>query len=259
MMDMTNVREVMKDKRICVVVPTYNNANTIVDVVKRVLVITDNVIVVIDGCTDDTRERLKEIDEPALEIIDYEQNRGKGYALLEGGKYAIKKGYEYAITIDSDGQHFPEDIPLFVEALEQHPGALIVGARNLQEKNMPGGNTFANKFSNFWFTVQTGIRLPDTQTGFRVYPLSKLSGMRWITSRYEAELELLVFAAWRGLELVPVPVRVYYPPQGERISHFRPVADFVRISLLNIVLCFFAVCYGWPRMLIHFIRHHNDG
>ncbi len=258
-MDMADVREMMKTKRVCVVVPTYNNAKTIVDVIRRIQVITNNIIVVIDGCTDDTRERLKEFNGSGLEIIDYEKNRGKGHALLEGGKHAIKKGYEYVITIDSDGQHFPEDIPLFVEALEKHPGALIVGARNLQEKNMPGGNTFANKFSNFWFTVQTGIRLPDTQTGFRLYPLSKLRGMRWITSRYEAELELLVFAAWCGLKLVTVPVKVYYPPQGERVSHFRPATDFVRISLLNTVLCFFAVCYGWPRMLIHKLRHLKDG
>ena len=112
---------------------------------------------------------------------------------------------------------------------------------------MPGGNTFANRFSNFWFTIQTGIRLPDTQTGFRLYPLKRLSGTRFVTSRYEAELELLVFAAWAGVELVSVPVRVFYPSQEERVTHFRPVADFARISVLNTVLCFLAVVYGWPR------------
>lgn len=119
---------------------------------------------------------------------------------------------------------------------------------------MPGGNTFANKFSNFWFTVQTFKRLPDTQTGYRLYPLHKLSGTRLITSRYEAELELLVFAAWRGVELVSVPVRVYYPPEGERVTHFRPTADFARISVLNTVLCFLAVVYGWPRMLFQRLK-----
>lgn len=103
---------------------------------------------------------------------------------------------------------------------------------------MPGTNTFANKFSNFWFAVQTGIRLPDTQTGMRIYPLQRLHGLSLLTSRYEAELELLVFAAWSNEKIIPVPVRVYYPSAEERISHFRPAYDFTRISILNTFLCF---------------------
>lgn len=256
---MTDIRQQMKDMRICVIVPTYNNAGTVVDVLRRILAITSQAIVVIDGCTDNTRQRLQELADTAIDIVDYAHNRGKGHALVEGFKRAINKGYEYAITIDSDGQHYPEDIPLFVEALSRHPRSLIVGSRNLHEKNMPGGNTFANKFSNFWFKLQTGISLPDTQTGYRLYPLNKLAGTQWMTSRYEAELELLVNAAWRSVPLVPIPVRVYYPPQGERVSHFRPTADFMRISLLNTLLCFLAVVYGWPRMLIHKFKHRNDG
>lgn len=241
----------MQERKVCVVVPTYNNCKTIADVLRRVAVITPHVIVVDDGCTDDTREQLSRFTEAPLDIVSYGRNQGKGQALLAGFRRAQELGYDYAITLDSDGQHFPEDIPLFVEALEQHPGALIVGARNLQEENMPGGNTFANKFSNFWFTVQTWKRLPDTQTGFRLYPLKKLAGTRFVTSRYEAELELLVFAAWHGVELVSVPVRVYYPPKGERVSHFRPTKDFARISVLNTILCVVAVVYGWPSLVYH--------
>ena len=115
---------------------------------------------------------------------------------------------------------------------------------------MPAGNTFANKFSNFWFKVQTCKSLPDTQTGYRLYPLKQMGTMWWVTSRYEAELEMLVFAAWHGIKLVPVSINVYYPPVGERVSHFRPGMDFFRISVLNTVLCVLAVLYGGPRMLI---------
>ena len=249
-----DIRQEMEARKVCVVVPTYNNGRTVADVVRRIAAITPQIIVVIDGCTDDTREQLAQLKEIPLTLVEYAQNKGKGHALVAGFRKAKEMGYDYAITIDSDGQHFPEDIPQFIEALQQHPGALIIGARNLQEKNMPGGNTFANKFSNFWFTVQTFKRLPDTQTGYRLYPLHKLSGTRLITSRYEAELELLVFAAWRGVELVSVPVRVYYPPEGERVTHFRPTADFARISVLNTVLCFLAVVYGWPRMLFQRLK-----
>ena len=243
-----DIRQEMEARKVCVVVPTYNNGKTVADVVRRIAAITPQIIVVIDGCTDDTREQLAQLKEIPLTLVDYAQNKGKGHALVAGFRKAKEMGYDYAITIDSDGQHFPEDIPQFIEALQQHPGALIIGARNLQEKNMPGGNTFANKFSNFWFTVQTGRKLPDTQTGYRVYPLEDLPSLKLLTARYEAELTLLVFSAWKNLRLVPVPVRVYYPE--DRVSHFRPFADFFRISVLNTVLCLLALVYGYPRMLI---------
>ena len=229
--------------------PTYNNAGTIVDVLRRIAAITQHIIVVVDGCTDDTRERLKNFTDAPLIIVEHAENKGKGAALLSGFKCAILKGYEYAITIDADGQHFPEDIPVFLRAMEEHPEAFIIGSRNLKQKNMSGGSSFANHFSNFWFAVQTGVRLPDTQTGYRLYPLRNLSGVHLITSRYEAELELLVFAAWSGAELIPVPVRVFYPPKNKRVSHFRPFTDFLRITVLNIAFCFVAIFYGWPRTI----------
>ena len=136
-----------------------------------------------------------------------------------------------------------------MEALTQHPGALVVGSRNLSAENMPGGNTFANRFSNFWFRVQTARTLPDTQTGYRAYPLDLLPNLRILTARYEAELALLVFSAWKGVDLVPVPIRVCYPEN--RVSSFRPFLDFFRISVLNTLLCVLALVYGYPRMLIH--------
>lgn len=243
--------------RVCVVVPTYNNAGTIVDVLRRIAAITQHIIVVIDGCTDDTREWLKDFTDAPLVIVDHAENKGKGAALLSGFKCAILKGYEYAITIDSDGQHFPEDIPVFLRAMEEHPEAFIIGSRNLKQKNMSGSSSFANHFSNFWFAVQTGVRLPDTQTGYRLYPLRNLSGVHLITSRYEAELELLVFAAWAGADLIPVPVRVYYPPKNKRVSHFRPLTDFLRITVLNIAFCLVAIFYGWPRTIWLKVRGKN--
>jgi glycosyltransferase involved in cell wall biosynthesis len=248
------IREYLSQHRICVVVPTYNNASTIADVLRRIAPYAERIILVIDGSTDDTREQVMQSG-VRVDLIDYPQNRGKGYALKQGFMRAIHQGFEYAITIDSDGQHFPEDIPVFVEAHRQHPKALIVGSRNLQQDNMPGRNTFANKFSNFWFRLQTGVNLPDTQTGYRLYPLRELSATKVQTARYEAELSVLVFLAWSSVKLVPVPVRVYYAPEGERISHFRPVVDFARISALNVLLCVMAVVYGRPRMLIHRMKN----
>lgn len=239
----------MRQLKVCTVIPTYNNRGTVGNVVERVLDYCNDIIVVNDGCTDDTA-RILALFEERITVVHYAENRGKGYALKRGFAKAKAMGFDYALTIDSDGQHFPEDIPLFVEALEQHPGALIVGSRNLKQDNMPGKNTFANKFSNFWFNVQTGIDLPDTQTGYRLYPLRKLPSLDLLTSRYEAELELLVFSAWRGLDLVPIQVNVYYPKGEERVSHFRPFWDFFRITVLNTILCLVALVYGWPSRLL---------
>jgi len=245
---------IMKKYRIGVVIATYDNAGTIANVVRRVEAITRDIIVVDDGCTDNTLALLQQLDVPP-HIVTYKPNRGKGHALVQGFKKAMQLGWDYVITLDSDGQHFPEDLPQIVAAWTQHKDALIVGERGTGHLNMPRGNTMANKFSNFWFTLQTGIQLNDTQTGFRLYPLKRLRWLGITTSRYEAELEMLVFAAWHGIEIVPVKVRVYYPPQGERVTHFRPWADFGRISLLNVALCFGAVVYGWPMRLYRKIKN----
>lgn len=236
----------MRQMKVCIVMPTYNNGGTLHDVVERLLNYCADVIVVNDGCTDNSAAVLASFGN-AITVVDYGKNRGKGFALKQGFKKAKALGFDCALTIDSDGQHFPEDIPLFVNALEKNKEALIVGSRNLNQENMPGGNTFANKFSNFWFKVQTGIDLPDTQTGFRLYPLQRLPKI--FSSRYEAELALLVFSAWLGIDLIPVKINVLYPE--DRVTHFRPFWDFFRISVLNTLLCLVAVVYGWPSRLIH--------
>ena len=234
----------MTDPRhICAVIPTYNNGGTVADVVRGVLSQGLPVLVVDDGSTDGTADALKGLE---ITILRHPKNQGKGRALKTGLEEARRQGYRFALTLDADGQHDPRDIPALVAAAGER--TLVVGSRNLTAEGMPSGNTFANRFSNFWFTVQTGRKLPDTQTGFRIYPLEDLPSLKLLTSRYEAELTLLVFSAWKGLRLVPVPVRVYYPE--DRVSHFRPFADFFRISVLNTVLCVLALVYGYPRMLL---------
>ena len=206
-----------------------------------------DIIVVNDGCTDDTLARLATLDFPVT-IVSHTHNKGKGAALRSGFRKAIEQGYDYALTIDADGQHFPEDIPLLLRALDIHPNAFIVGSRQFTDENMSGKSKFANRFSNFWFRLQTTVKLPDTQTGMRIYPLKRLYGLNILTSRYEAELELLVFAAWHNVPMVPVPIRVYYPPKEKRVSHFRPAYDFTRISILNTFLCIGAVLFGYVNM-----------
>ena len=209
---------------------------------------SNHIIVVNDGSTDNTVEIIKEF--PIVQFISYAKNVGKGWALRKAFKYATKKGYKYAITIDSDGQHFAKDLPAFINKLEEEPNAIIIGARNMDQASVPGGSSFGNKFSNFWFKVETGITSPDTQSGFRLYPLEPLKKMHFITRKYEFEIEVLVRAAWKGVKVISVPVTVYYAPAAERISHFRPFKDFFRISVLNTILVLITFLYIKPRDFI---------
>ncbi|MDU1890201.1 MAG: DUF2062 domain-containing protein [Dysgonomonas sp.] len=229
---------------IVVLIPTYNNEKTLLSVIEDVKNYCENIIVINDGSTDSTATILQEINN--IDILSHSKNKGKGSALKNGLLYAKEKGYHYAITIDSDGQHYPDDIPSFVDQIEHNPNTLLVGARNLTADNMPGKNSFANKFSNFWFKVETGITLEDTQSGYRLYPLNSLGNMKYYTAKYEFELEALVFQAWKGVEIKNIPVKVYYPPQGERVSHFRPFRDFTRISILNTILVTIAFLWVHP-------------
>ncbi|WP_341227034.1 DUF2062 domain-containing protein [uncultured Arcticibacterium sp.] len=234
----------MEELGCCVLIPTYNNEKTLAEVIKDVSAYANDIIVINDGSTDSTDEILKELS--GIEVISYNKNKGKGHALKTGLLRAKERGFTYAISIDSDGQHFADDIPVFLQAIEENPGAMLIGARNLQQENMPQKNTFGNKFSNFWFKLETGIDLPDTQSGFRLYPLKELEGMKLFTTKYEFEIEIMVKMAWKNVPVLPVPIKVFYAKGDERVSHFRPFKDFFRISVLNTYLVTLAFLWYIP-------------
>lgn len=251
----------VEENEVCAVIPTYQNAKTLLKVVVDVHRVVDTVFVVDDGSNDGTAALLDKAtgNERPEKVLTHPKNCGKGAALKTGLTYARQQGFRYAVTVDADGQHRADDIPALLKAVEEEPDALAIGSRGLQHENMPAKSTFANRFSNFWFALQTLQRLPDTQSGLRVYPLRYLHGLRWMSARYEAELTLLVFSAWAGVKLLPVPVSVYYPPRDQRVTHFRPGRDFTRISVLNTLLCFLMVVYGWPRIFCRQIARGVKG
>jgi len=236
----------------CVVIPTYNNERTLEKVIHDVLQITRHVIIVNDGSNDNTSEILHRF--PSVKTVSYSTNMGKGYALRLGFQKALQEGFTHAVTLDSDGQHFASDIELFLRKAEEFPDALIVGSRTLPQEKLRRGSGFANRFSNFWFRFITGIDMPDTQSGFRLYPLASIGNIRFITRKYEFELEVLIRAAWRDIQLVSIPIRVFYPAREDRISHFRPFTDFVRISLLNTICVIIAILYVKPFSFLHYLK-----
>ncbi len=239
----------------CVCIPTYNNQKTLNTVIQGVLAHTDHIIIINDGATDTTSDIL-ETYKNRLQVITFPENRGKGVALRAGFARAYELGYEYMITIDSDGQHFPEDLPLFLDALEQQDPRiplLLIGSRNMDDPSVPGKSSFGNKFSNFWYYIETGIKLQDTQSGYRLYPIKEIQQVKLFTTKFELEIEVIVKLAWRNVAVRNIPIQVLYD-EAERVSHFRPFKDFTRISILNTWLVVLTLFFYLPKRILGTVK-----
>jgi glycosyltransferase involved in cell wall biosynthesis len=203
--------------------------------------------VVNDGSTDATKDILNSFSN--LHIFHFERNRGKGVALNRGFEFAEDLGYDYAITIDSDGQHYPDDLDVFLTEMESRkpgdPELLLVGDRNMGRDGIPGKSSTGNKFSNFWFLVVTGTQLSDTQSGYRLYPLKLVNSIRFYTRKFEFEIEVIVKSAWRRVEVKNIPIKVFY--EENRVTHFRPFWDITRITLLYMWFVLVSFFYIHPR------------
>lgn len=252
-----DLRSAFRKYNVCVLIPTYNNAQTVANVITDVLAYTDQLIVVNDGSTDATGDILQQF--TTIRKLEYRRNRGKGYALRAGFDFARELGYDYAITMDSDGQHFASDLPSFLTVLNEDPDCIVVGARNMDQETVPGKSSFGNRFSNFWFWVTSGITMKDTQSGYRWYPIRRMEGIRFFTRKFEFEIEVLVRSAWNDIPVKNIPVRVFYPERGKRITHFRPFRDFTRISILNTVLVTIALLYIKPRDVLRWLKKKTSG
>lgn len=241
--------EIIKESKICIIIPTYNNAKTLKRVIDGVLEYTSHIIIINDGSTDETSSILNGYQNIIPQIIHLKTNQGKGNALSLGFEKARDLGYLTAISIDSDGQHYPSDIENFINENQKNKNQFIlIGSRNMKDKSVPKKSSFGNQFSNFWFWFQTGIQLSDTQSGFRLYPLNKIP-KKFYTKKFEFEIEILVRSAWAGTLITNIPIKVLYDA-NERVSHFRPFKDFFRISILNTILVFICLIYIFPRNLL---------
>jgi glycosyltransferase involved in cell wall biosynthesis len=251
------VQERFRHHKVCVLIPTYNNERTLRQVLESVLEYAPDVIVVNDGATDNTPQILQSF--PQVDVVSYAKNVGKGWALRQGFKHALAKGFDYAITIDSDGQHFADDLPKFLDKLEEEPGCLSIGARNMEQSSVPGKSSFGNKISNVSFWFETGLKMPDTQSGYRLYPIRRMEKMHFYTKKFEFEIEVIVRSSWRGIPINIVPVKVFYAEKENRVSHFRPFEDFTRVSVIHTVLVTIALFYVKPRDLFLGAKKKTSG
>jgi len=209
---------------ICVVIPVYNSPY-LREVVKDVLSYGYRVIVVDDGSS------IKiDIDDLDIYLITHKTNMGKGEAILSGAKKAKQLGYKSFVTVDADKQHISSEISKLTNAYEDD--FIVIGSRNFDDKNVPKSSIFGRKFSNFWVNLETFKKLKDTQSGFRIYPISILD-LKTTNRRFDFEIEVLVLHCFRGGMVKDVDVKCYYPPVKERISHFDKVKDNIRLSKIH--------------------------
>ncbi|MEI7731123.1 MAG: DUF2062 domain-containing protein [Verrucomicrobiota bacterium] len=240
----------MNAPNICVVIPVYNHALTLQRVIRGARAAFP-VIVVNDGSTDDTGKVLA--GEVGITVITLAANQGKGSALKAGFERAEDMGFSHAITIDADGQHQTSALAEFAASCRQQPDAFIIGVRDLKKEGAPFGRRFSNDVSTFWFRFETGVRLADTQCGYRCYPLAAIRGLPVKSERYAYELEIMVKAAWAGIPLQAQPVAADYAAPTSRMSHFHPWRDLLQISRVHSRLCTQAFCLPAPlrRLVCH--------
>jgi len=214
--------------KVAIVIPVYNHGTRISDVVQKTVLLGYPLFVVDDGSTDATPEILSALDNQQITVLTHSHNMGKGAALLTGFQ-AAQKQCEWAVSIDADGQHKPEDIERLIQAKENGQRAVIIGNRQgMDETHVPWTSKAGRKFSNFWVWLSGGPMVNDSQSGFRLYPLPEVLRLDVKARRFQYEVEVLVKAYQNNIPVMETPVRVVYQTGTERISHFHPWRDFLR-------------------------------
>ncbi len=212
-------------------IPAYNEAATIRDLVLRTLEFIPEVIVVDDGSSDGTAAALAGL---PVTVLRNARNAGKAASLWRGFAHALERGARAVVTLDGDGQHRPEDIGRLLAAGERFPGRIVIGARLHDRANFPPRRYYANQFARFWISWAAGYPIADTQSGFRIYPAAlfrKLGRADVAWGGFVFESEILIRAAGVGVTSVAVAIPGIYPTQA-RASHFRPVRDIGKIVIM---------------------------
>jgi glycosyltransferase involved in cell wall biosynthesis len=213
--------------RVAALVPAFDCARTIADVVRGVAGHCEHVLVIDDGSSDATAELARAA---GAEVIRHEVNRGKGAALRSGLIRLLAEGFTHAFSVDGDGQHLAREMQRLIDASHATPGAIVLGARRIApDQEVAPIKRFGNDFANWWVSLAAGREFRDTQTGFRIYPIAATLDLGVQAERYQFESEVLILAARRGIAIETCEVAVFYPPPGERISHYDPWLDTCRI------------------------------
>lgn len=212
--------------KIVAVIPAYNAAQTLGDVIREALKFINNIVIINDGSKDETAAVAVRC---GAEVVTHAQNRGKGGALKTGFAWALEHGYEAVITLDADGQHLPREIPKFIEAFEKTKADLIIGGRSHLFDQMLPRRRMANRFSAWSISKAAGTRVTDSQSGFRLYSAKLLRNVRLRTDGFDLESEVIVRAGVDGFRILTIPIDLGFV-DGISTSHYKPLKDTLRIA-----------------------------
>lgn len=209
-------------KTCAAVIPCLNERAGVAALVAALRQQLPRVMVVDDGSVDDTAARAGVA---GATVLRHERNFGKGAALRTGLSQARRQGFDWAVTLDGDGQHAPDDLPVFLQRAEQTGARLIIGDRMHQARAIPWLRRQVNRWMSRQLSRRAGRHLPDTQCGFRLVHLETWATLSLSTEHFEIESEMLMafLAARHPVEFVPIRVI----GRGRR-SHIRPLADSLR-------------------------------
>jgi uncharacterized protein (DUF2062 family) len=221
-----------------VVAPTHNNAATLPDILRRIHDTALAVIIVNDGSTDATAGILSAWADEATEncVITLRRNLGKAAALRAGFVEAARAGFTHAITIDTDGQLSPEDIPNLLTRAVSNEKALVLGARDAKAADYPARSRFGRWVSNLLVRLETGREISDSQCGLRIYPLRLVNTIRCGAGHYGFETEIITRAIWAATPILEAPVHCRYFAGPARVSHFKPGLDSLRAMGMHLRL-----------------------
>ena len=225
-----------------VLMPSYNTGSKVLETVHAVLAVWQPVWVVVDGSTDGTAESLRALAvlEPHLKVLTLPKNNGKGAAVLHGLRAAAAEGYTHALTIDADGQHPVDKIPMFMATSQANRNALVLG-NPVFDASAPALRVGGRKISNWWANVETlGAGIGDSLFGFRVYPIAPLCQVMesspWMR-RFDFDPEVAVRLCWLGLRPINLPAPVRYFTQAEGgVSHFNYLRDNILLTWMHLRL-----------------------
>ena len=209
-----------------IIIPAYNAARTVADVVQSCRKIIGSILVVDDGSRDDTAAAAKSA---GAEVVSHPRNRGKGAALKTGFAWALEHGFDAVITLDADGQHLPHEIPKFLACREETHADLIIGGRAHLFAQMLPRRRMANRFSAWTIAKASKTGITDSQSGFRLYSANLLRHVRLRTDGFEMESEVIVHAGRRGFKVITTPIELGFV-DGISTSHYKPLKDTLRIA-----------------------------
>ena len=223
----------MNQNSTIVIIPTYNNPQSIHAVALDVLGHGYPLIIIDDGSDIPVESLFSEEEKEKIVFVRHEKNRGKGQAIISGTQKAKDLGYKHTLSMDGDGQHLASQAKTLMEVCDIDDDDIIIGARNLDLTHVPFGSKFGRWFSNMWACWDTGYTITDSLSGYRIYPVSILD-LPIQTHRFDWEMEVLVRHADAGRKIREVQIECYYPTPEERVSHFRNFEDTMAIVWVHV-------------------------